>query len=89
MADLPGKRAATLVYRDTAGRYTTLYLMPGTGTVIPDGGRMQIESFKPYHRVASGHQVLLWKQKELACLIVSDVDESELAAMFLKIRKAA
>ena len=89
MTDLPGKRAATLVYRDTAGRYTTLYLMPGTGTVIPDGGRIQIDSFKPYHRLASGHQVLLWKQKDLACLIVSDLDQSELAPMFLKIRKAA
>jgi anti-sigma factor (TIGR02949 family) len=88
MSDLPGKRAATLVYRDTAGRYTTLFLMPGAGTVIPDGGRMQIESFKPYHRVASGHQVLLWKQKDLACLIVSDLDQPGLAAMFLKIRKA-
>jgi hypothetical protein len=88
MTDLPGKRAATLVYRDSAGRYTTLFLMPGTGTVIPDDGRMQIDAFKPYHRVASGHQVLLWKQKDLACLIISDLDQSDLAGMFLKIRKA-
>ena len=89
MTDLPGKRAATFVYRDSAGRYTTLFLMPGAGTVIPDGGRLQIESFKPYHRVASGRQVLLWKQRELACLIVSDLDQTGVAAMFLKIRKAA
>ncbi|HSB72811.1 MAG TPA: zf-HC2 domain-containing protein, partial [Candidatus Methylomirabilis sp.] len=86
--DLSGKRTATLIYRDSAGRYTTLFLMPGTGTVIPDGGRMQIESFKPYHRVTSGRQVLLWKQRELACIIVSDLDQSGLASMFLKIRKA-
>lgn len=89
ISNLSGTRAATLVYRDSAGRYTTLYLMPGAGTVIPDGGRMLIESFKPYHRITSGRQMLLWKQKELACLIVSDLDQSGLAAMFLKIRKAA
>ncbi len=47
ISKLSGTRAATLVYRDTAGRYTTLFLMPGATTVIPDGGRMQIESFKP------------------------------------------
>jgi anti-sigma factor RsiW len=89
ISKLSGTRAATLVYRDTAGRYTTLFLMPGATTVIPDGGRMQIETFKPYHRIASGRQMLLWKQRELACLIVSDLDQSGLAAMFLKIRKAA
>lgn len=89
MTDLPGKRAATLVYRNSAGQYTTLFLMPGTGTVIPDGGRVQIESFTPYHQVASGRQVLLWKQRDLVCLIVSDLDQSGVAAMFLKIRKAA
>ena len=88
MNEVSGKRAATLIYRDSAGRYTTLFLMPGTGTVIPDGGRMQIESFKPFHRVTSGRQVLLWKQRELACIIVSDLDQSGLASMFLKIRKA-
>lgn len=86
--ELSGKRAATLFYRDSAGRYTTLFLMPGTGTVMPDGGRMQIESFKPYHRVTSERQVLFWKQRDLACIIVTDLDQSGLASMFLKIRKA-
>jgi anti-sigma factor RsiW len=89
VSELSGMRAATLVYRDSAGRYTTLFLLPGTGTAIPEGGRMQIDSFKPYHQVSSGRQVLLWKQRDLACLIVSDLDHSDLAGMFLKIRKAA
>lgn len=89
VSELSGKRAATLVYRDAGGTYTTLFLMPGAGTTIPEGNRLPIETFTPYHRVASGHHLLLWKQRDLACLIVSDLDQTGLAAMFLKIRKAA
>lgn len=81
--------AAAFVYRDGSGRYTTLFLMPEAGIVIPDEGRMPIETFKPYHRVTSGRQLLLWKQRNLACLLVSDLDQAGMASMFLKIRKTA
>ena len=87
VTDLRGKRAATFIYRDGSGRYTTLFLMPETGTVIPTEGRMPIETFKPYHRVTDGRHLLLWKQRNLACLLVSDLDEAGMTAMFLKIRK--
>lgn len=89
VTDLSGKRAAAFIYRDGSGRYTTLFLMPEAGTVIPAEDRMAIETFKPHHRVASGRHLLLWKQRNLACLMVSDLDEADLAAMFLKVRKAA
>ncbi len=85
---LADRQAATLVYRDAAGRYTTLFLLPEKGMAIPEGNRLQIETFKPYHRVLSGRQVLLWKQANLACLIVSDLGEAGVAQMFLKIRTA-
>ncbi len=85
---LADRRAATLVYRDAAGRYTTLFLLPGEGMAIPEGNRLQIQTFKPYHRVLSGRQVLLWKQANLACLIISDLGEAGAAQMFLKIRTA-
>ena len=88
VSDLPGKRAATFVYRDRAGRYTTLFLMPEAGTPIPAEDRLPIETFKPHHRVAAGRHLLLWKQRDLAWLLVSDLGEAELPAMFLKIRKA-
>src|SRR5512143_1746960 len=45
VSDLPGARAATFVYRDGAGRYTTLFLLPGAGVDIPAKGRMPIETF--------------------------------------------
>src|SRR5574337_212189 len=56
-SDLRGKRAATFVYRNASGRYTTLFLMPEAGLVIPAEGRMPIEGFKPYHQVTSGRQL--------------------------------
>ena len=88
-AELRGKSAAALVYRNGPKRYTTLLLMPGAGVTIPEEGRLPIETFKPHHRVASGKQVLFWKQHDLACLMVSDLDGAATAAFFLKIRKAA
>lgn len=88
VSDLSGRRAATFIYRDRANRYATLYLMPEAGIVIPREGRMSIENYTPHRRTVSGRQLLLWKQRGLACLIVSDLDEAGTAAMFLKIRKA-
>ena len=87
--ELSGRRAATFIYRDTAGRYTTLFLMPGAGIVVPEGDRMPIETFKPHYRTASGRNLLLWKHRDLAWLLVSDLDKTEVPAMYLKVRKAA
>jgi anti-sigma factor RsiW len=89
VSDLVGRRAATLVYRDGAGRYSTLFLMPEAGIAIPEQGRMPIEAYKPYHQVAGGKQVFLWKQRSLACLLVVDGNEADGAALFLKVRKSA
>lgn len=89
LSDLGGRQAATFIYRDGSGRYTTLFLMPEAGIVIPEKGRMPIRTFKPYHREEGGRHLLLWKQRNLACLIVSDLDQAATASMFLKIRTAA
>ena len=89
VGELSGKRAATFIYRDTAGRYTTLFLMPGAGVVVPEGERMPIETFKPHYRAASGRSLLLWKHRDLAWLLVSDLEKTEVPAMYLKVRKAA
>ncbi|HSD51806.1 MAG TPA: hypothetical protein VLG48_10400 [Candidatus Methylomirabilis sp.] len=87
--ELSGKRSATFIYRDTAGRYTTLFLMPGAGIVVPEGDRMAIETFRPHYRTASGRSLILWKHRDLAWLLVSDLDKTEVPAMYLKVRKAA
>ncbi len=87
VSDLSGKRAATFIYRDSAGRYTTLFLLPEAGISMPREGRVRIEAFTPYHRVVAGRQVYLWPEGKLTCLLVSDLDHAQSASMFLKIRK--
>jgi hypothetical protein len=89
VSELSGRRAATFIYKDTGGRYTTLFLMPGAGIVVPEGGRISIETFKPHFRTASGRSLMLWKHRDLAWLLVSDLDKTEVPAMYLKVRKAA
>ncbi len=86
---LDGRHTVALIYRNAPSRYTTLLLMPGADVTIPTEDRLAIESFKPHHRVAAGKHVLYWKQRDLACLLVSDLDQSGLASMFLKVRKAS
>lgn len=87
-AELRGTPAVALVYRNGPDRYVTLLLMPGADVTIPAEDRLAIQTFKPHHRVASGKQILYWKQNDLACLMVSDLDRAGTAALFLKIRKA-
>jgi hypothetical protein len=89
VGELSGKRAATFIYRHTAGRYSTLFLMPGEGVVVPEGDRMLVETFRPHFRTTSGHSLFLWKHRDLAWLLVSDLDKTEVPAMYLKVRKAA
>lgn len=87
VSDLSGRRAVTFIYRDSAGRYTTLFLMPEAGIRIPREGRLRIETFTPYHRELAGRQVYLWPEGTLVCVLVSDLDQAGSASMFLKIRK--
>lgn len=89
VSEVRGTRAVGLVYRNGPERYTTLLVMPGAAAVIPAEDRLTIESFRPHHRVASSKHVLYWKQHDLAYLLVSDLDQSGLSAMFLKVRKPA
>jgi anti-sigma factor RsiW len=89
VTEVRGTRAVALVYRNGPERYTTLLLMPGADALIPAEDRLAIENFKPHHRVASSKHVLYWKQSDVAYLLVSDLDQSDLGAMFLKVRKPA
>ncbi len=88
VTDLAGRRAVTLVYRDTQHRYSTLFLLPAAGVDIPAQGHVAIDTFTPFHQVRAGRQVFLWKQAGAACVLVSDLDPADSAGMFLKIRKA-
>jgi hypothetical protein len=86
-SELAGAKAAALVYRNAAGRYSTLFLSPAD-VRIPDESRLAIQTYRPHHRVVRGRHLLLWKQRNLTHVLVTDLPEVELPAMFLKIRTA-
>jgi hypothetical protein len=87
-SEIQGRHAAALIYRTAAGVYSTLFLVP-QDVPIPDGDRMAIQTYKPHHRTAEARHLLLWKQRGLTYLLVSDLPEAELPGMFLRIRTAS
>ena len=81
-----GRRAACLIFKTGEG-ISTLYIFPGADVPIPAHSRRQIDSFAPYLTTSAGHRVLLWKQEDLAYLIVSRLADAELDQLFLRVRK--
>jgi anti-sigma factor (TIGR02949 family) len=80
------RRAACLIFK-TGDVISTLYIFPGADVSIPPHHRRQIDGFAPYHTTAHDQRVLLWKQGELAYLIVSRLGEPQLDQLFLRVRK--
>jgi hypothetical protein len=79
------RRAACLIYK-TGDAISTLYIFPGADIPIPPHNRRQINGYAPYQATAQDQRVLLWRQGELAFLIVSALTSQELDQLFLRIR---
>lgn len=86
-----GRRALTLTYKDTEGHTLTYTLLPGAGMTLPKQGRVKIDGFQPLLTQIDGWSIFVWKQKDLACFLISDlVSEQDLARfkqVFLKVRQ--
>lgn len=83
-----GEKGVAILYRDRSGRTSTLIAIPGRGLTIPAGGRMQIETFRPYLTRAERHTLLIWKEQKMTYSLVSEQGEEDLARVYLKIRKS-
>lgn len=83
-----GEKGVAILYRDRTGRASTLIGLPGRGLTIPPGNRLEIETFRPYRARADQHNLLIWKEEEMAYSLVSEQEEAALARVFLKIRTA-
>ncbi len=85
-----GRRALALTYKDTEGHTLTYVLLPGQGLAVPEQGRVQVDGFRPFLTQVEGWSIFVWKQKDLACFLVSDlISERDLAhfkQVFLKVR---
>jgi mycothiol system anti-sigma-R factor len=79
------RRAACLIFK-TGEAVSTLYIFPGADIPIPPHNRRHINGYAPYQATAQEQRVLLWKQGELAFLIVSPLTNPELDQLFLRIR---
>lgn len=82
------EKGVAILYRDRSGRTSTLIALPGRGLTIPAGGRMQIETFRPFLARAQRHTLLIWKEQRMTYSLVSEQGEEDLARVYLKIRKS-
>jgi mycothiol system anti-sigma-R factor len=79
------RRAACLIFK-MGDAISTLYIFPGADIPIPPRNRRHINGYAPYQATAQEQRVLLWRQGELAFLIVSPLTNTELDQLFLRIR---
>ncbi|HSF31396.1 MAG TPA: zf-HC2 domain-containing protein [Candidatus Tectomicrobia bacterium] len=80
------RRAACLIFK-MGEAISTLYIFPGADIPIPPHNRRRIDGYAPYQATAQDQRVLLWRQGELAFLIVSPLTNAEIDQLFLRIRK--
>ena len=73
------RRGIAIHYRDSDGHLVSYVAVPATGVAIPDRDRIQVDRFRPALMRDSGFAAWVWRQGDVACLIVSDrVSDAEL-----------
>lgn len=73
------RRGIAIHYRDTDGHLVSYMAVPATAVVIPDRDRVQVDRYRPALVRDSGFAAWLWRQGDVACVIVSDrVSDAEL-----------
>ena len=89
---LEGRRAIELAYQDADGHTVTYLVLPAGALALPERGRVQIDRWKPLVRKEGGFSLIIWKQQELLCVLVSDLvsdgDLAKLKQYFVKVRSS-
>jgi hypothetical protein len=70
---LERERGVAIHYRDQDGHMLTYIALPAPGLTVPDRDRVQIDRWRPALLRDSGFAALVWKQKDVACFLVSDM----------------
>jgi hypothetical protein len=70
---LERQRGVAIHYRDVDGHMLTYIALPAAGFTIPEPGRVQIGRWKPALVRDNGFAAWVWKQKDVACFLVSDM----------------
>jgi hypothetical protein len=89
---LEGRRGIELAYQDADGHTVTYLVLPAGSLALPERGRVQIDRWRPLVRKAGGFSLIIWKQQDLLCVLVSDlVSDSDLGKLkeyFVKVRSS-
>jgi hypothetical protein len=70
---LERERGVAIHYRDQDGHMLTYVALPAAALTVPDRERVQAGRWRPALVRDSGFSALVWKQKEVACFLVSDM----------------
>jgi hypothetical protein len=89
---LDGRRGIELSYRDLDGHTVTYIVLPARTFALPERGRVQIDRWRPMLRKEGGFSLIIWKQQDLLCVLVSDLvsdaDIGKLKEYFVKVRSS-
>jgi hypothetical protein len=89
---LDGRRAISLAYRDAYDHAVTYVMLPAGSLVLPDRGRVQIDRWRPVVRRENGFSLIIWRQANLLCVLVSDLvsddDLQRFKQYFVKVRSS-
>jgi hypothetical protein len=70
---LERERGVAIHYRDQDGHMLTYIALPAAALTVPDRARVQAGRWRPALLHDSGFSALVWKQKDVACFLVSDM----------------
>ena len=85
---LESRKTAAAALRDATSSVTTYFILPGKDLPMPSEGRVQIEQYRPHMRQVNGFNVVYWKQKDMAYLMVSGLDREGCQKLYLTTRRA-
>ena len=87
---LERERGIAIHYRDNDGHMLTYIALPATHLVVPDRARVQVDRWRPALLRDSGFSTWVWKQKDVACFLVSDMvsadDVEKFKDYFVRVR---
>jgi hypothetical protein len=87
---LERERGVAIHYRDPDGHMLTYIALPAASLTVPDRARVPIGRWRPALLHDNGFSALVWKQKEMACFLVSDMvsadDVERLKEYFVRVR---
>jgi hypothetical protein len=67
------QRGLAVHYRDADGHLVTYIALPAENLKVPDHARVQIDRYRPALMRDSGFVTWVWRQRDVACFLVSDL----------------